>query len=57
MDWRQLFAGLDILALVLMLILKLEGLLDWEWRFILAPIWVPLMVCSFAFMAYLLFTD
>lgn len=37
---------LIIVAAITLPILRLLGVVDWEWKYILAPIWVPLSAIS-----------
>ena len=36
------FCGLLTIAFI---VLKLVGVISWEWVWVLAPIWIPLSVC------------
>lgn len=34
--------GVDTLLLVLFIVLKLCGVIDWSWLWVFSPIWLPL---------------
>ena len=44
------FCGLLAIAFI---ILKLAGVIDWSWVWVLAPLWVPLLVVVFFVVVYL----
>nr|DAP03728.1 MAG TPA: transmembrane protein [Caudoviricetes sp.] len=40
--------NLDLLGLCLLfIILKLTGIITWNWILVLAPIWIPLVISAF----------
>lgn len=38
--------------LIVFLVLKLTGLIDWSWWIVTAPLWVPLLVGIFVLIIY-----
>lgn len=43
-------AFLEICLVVLFIALKLCGVIDWSWVWVLAPLWIPLAIMAILFM-------
>lgn len=39
--------GIAELLLVLFVVLKLTGIIEWSWLWVLAPVWVVILLCRF----------
>ena len=50
MENKQTAGGVSVAGLlgVAFIILKLCGVIDWSWLWVLAPFWIPLAVALFA---------
>ena len=50
MENKQAAGGVSVAGLlgVAFIILKLCGVIDWSWLWVLAPVWIPLAVALFA---------
>ena len=46
------FGGGGFLLAIIFLILKLTHVIDWEWLWIFAPIWIPLGVAAAVLIIY-----
>ena len=47
--------GFNSLLLLLFIGLKLGGVINWSWWWVLSPIWIPLLIILFILLAYLIF--
>ena len=51
-------SGISTILLVVFIVLKCTGLIDWSWWWVLAPIWIPtaivLFVLACMFIAWLI---
>ena len=47
--------GFSSLLLLLFIGLKLGGVINWSWWWVLSPIWIPLLITLFIVLAYLIF--
>ena len=36
--------GISTILLVVFIVLKLTGLIDWSWWWVLAPLWIPVIL-------------
>lgn len=45
---------LPTLLLVLFIGLKLGGVIDWSWWWVLSPFWIPLCIALLAFVVFLI---
>lgn len=45
------FFGLLAIAFI---VLKLIGVIDWEWQWVLAPIWIPLIIILIILIVFLI---
>jgi len=48
--------GLSVLF-IMFLVLKLCGVIDWSWWWITAPIWIPWVFATLAFIVIFIFID
>lgn len=39
----------DVLAVVFFIVLKLIGVIDWSWWWVLAPVWIPVIIVVIAY--------
>ena len=39
---------------IIFLVLKLNGVIDWDWVWIFSPIWIPLIVCAVGYLISLI---
>ena len=51
------YAGLDFLGLltITFIVLKLTGVIDWSWWWVLAPVWIPFVI-TIMILAIIVFT-
>lgn len=42
------------LLAIVFIVLKLIGVIDWEWQWVLAPIWIPLILILIALLVFLI---
>lgn len=54
-SWRNYVGPTYVLASGLAVLLKLDGLIPWGWGWVLAPIWVPLLLSVFLFVLAAIF--
>ncbi len=47
------FTGLLTLAFI---VLKLLGKIDWKWRWVLAPIWINILIALVIFLVFIIIT-
>ncbi len=47
------FTGLLTLAFI---VLKLLGKIDWKWRWVLAPIWINILIALVMFLIFIIIT-
>lgn len=47
MENKQTQSGVGFFGLLTLVFiaLKLMGYIDWQWKWVLAPIWIPAIVC------------
>ena len=48
------FGGCGFTLTIIFLILKLTHVIDWEWIWIFAPVWIPLAVAASILLIYFL---
>ena len=46
--------GLFDVLLVIFIVLKLTGLVDWSWWWVLSPIWIAVLILLFGFIVALI---
>ena len=46
--------GLFDILLVIFIVLKLTGLVDWSWWWVLSPIWIAVLILLFGFIVALI---
>ena len=44
----------DVL-LIVFIVLKLIGVINWSWGWVLAPLWIPVLLVVIGFLVYLIF--
>jgi len=47
--------GIGGLLLVAFIVLKLTGVIDWSWWWVVSPIWLPIVIALFLFGGYISF--
>jgi uncharacterized membrane protein len=50
------FGGCGFTLTIIFLILKLTHVIDWEWIWIFAPVWIPLAIAASILLIYFLVT-
>lgn len=46
--------GLSSVLLVVFIVLKLTGNIDWSWWWVLSPLWIPLAIALFIIVIFLI---
>ena len=48
MKKEYVYSGMTFgdLLLVAFIVMKLTGVIDWSWWWVLAPLWIPLALCA-----------
>jgi len=44
--------GLSSVLLVVFIVLKLTGNIDWSWWWVLSPLWIPLVIALFIILIF-----